>query len=358
VTTGLHTPSGKMRSAVWQGIRSISITEVDVPNPGPRDVVVDIAACGICGSDVHRYAEGAWAAAGMPMGHEFSGTVSAVGAEVEGLAVGDRVAVNPAAPCGVCAQCAAGRTNLCADNSASARGGLSDKVLVRNAAAGERLFVMPSGMHFEEGAFLEPLSVAVRAVRQVGAQVPGPVVVAGLGTIGQCVLRVLVAHGVPAVLGVDISEPRLRAAAEAGADVFDARTGDLVEHVLDKWGTTASPYQPGAGAVGTVFECSGAPSMIDAALRVCRAGGTISLAGLTSETPRVDVNTVVQKELRLLGSFAYTAADAQEAFGLLRDGRVSVLPLISHRVPLSQVASAFEAQHDVAGSIKVVVVPD
>ena len=121
VTTELHTPADKMRSAVWQGIRSISLTEVDVPDPGPRDVVVDIAACGICGSDVHRYAEGAWAAAGMPMGHEFSGTVSAVGAEVDGLAVGDRVAVNPAAPCGVCARPT--RTNLCADNSASALGG-------------------------------------------------------------------------------------------------------------------------------------------------------------------------------------------------------------------------------------------
>lgn len=230
-------------------------------------------------------------------------------------------------------------------------------MLVRNAVAGERLFVLPDGMRFEEGAFLEPLSVAVRAVRQVGPEVAGPVVVTGLGTIGQCVLRVLLAYGVPSVLGVDVSGPRLRVAADAGADVFDARTGDLVEHVLDRWGTTASPYQPGAGAVGTVFECSGAVSMIDAAVRVCRAGAAISLAGLTSSTPQVDVNTVVQKELRLLGSFAYTAADAQEAFALLRDGRVQVLPLISHRVPLAEVASAFEAQHDVAGSIKVVVVP-
>ena len=347
-----------MRAAVWQGIRSIALTEVEAPDPGPRDVVLDIAACGICGSDVHSYAEGAWASAGMPMGHEFSGTVSAVGDRVQALAVGDRVAVNPAGPCGECAQCAAGRTNLCAENPHSARGGLSDKVLVRDAVAGERLFVMPEDMRFEEGAFLEPLSVAVRAVRHAGPQVAGPVVVTGLGTIGQCVLRVLLAAGVPSVLGVDVSGPRLRVAAEAGAQVFDARSGDVVQHVLDTWGTTSSPYQPGAGAVGTVFECSGAPAMIEAAVRVCRAGGTISLAGLTSRTPEVDVNTVVQKELRLLGSFAYTAADSQEAFALLRDRRVDVLPLISHRVPLSRVAEAFEAQHDVAGSIKVVVVPD
>lgn len=110
-----------MRSAVWQGIRSIALTDVDPPTPGPRDVVLDVAACGICGSDVHRYAEGAWAAVGMPMGHEFAGTVSAVGSDVVGLALGDRVAVNPAGPCGSCVQCTAGRTNLCAENR-TARG--------------------------------------------------------------------------------------------------------------------------------------------------------------------------------------------------------------------------------------------
>lgn len=346
-----------MRSTRWQGIRSIGLVEVDAPDPGPHDVVLDVGACGICGSDVHAYAEGAWITEGSPMGHEFAGTLSRVGADVAGLAVGDRVAVNPMGPCGSCPQCTAGRTNLCRDLAGSARGGLSDQVLVPRAAVHERLFPMPVGMSFEEGAFLEPLSVAVRAVRQAAPDLGRPIVVAGLGSIGQCVLRVLRAYGAEQVLGIDVSPPRLAVAAGTGADVLDARAEDPRTHLLDRWGTSVSPYQQG-GEVGTFFECSGALPMLAIAPEVTRAAGTISLAGLTSTTPPVDMNTVVQKELRVLGSFAYTAADSAEAFRLLASGHVPVRELVSHRVPLSRVAEAFETQHAVDGSVKVVVVPD
>ncbi|MHA6627233.1 zinc-dependent alcohol dehydrogenase [Pseudonocardia sichuanensis] len=345
-----------MRSAVWQGVGAVGLVEVPHPEPGPRDVVLDVAACGICGSDVHAYAEGAWISHGAPMGHEFAGTVRATGAEVTGLAVGDRVAVNPMGPCRTCPQCAAGRTNLCRDMRSSARGGLSDAVLVPDAVVGERLFRMPESMTFEEGAFLEPLSVAVRAVRHAAPDLSAPLVVAGLGTIGQCVLRVLLAYGATDVLGVDVSPARLAAAAATGAPVLDARDGDLRDALLERWGTSVSPYQQG-GNVAALFECSGALPVLAAATTVTRAGGTIALAGLTSSTPPVDVNTVVQKELRLLGSFAYTASDAREAFRLLAEGLVEVAPLVSHRVPLARVGEAFATQHAVDGSVKVVVLP-
>jgi threonine dehydrogenase-like Zn-dependent dehydrogenase len=346
-----------MRSARWEGIRSIGLAEVDDPAPGPHDIVLDVGACGICGSDVHAYAEGAWISEGAPMGHEFAGTVREVGAEVVGLAYGDRVAVNPMGPCGTCPQCAAGRTNLCRAAVNSARGGLSDQVLVPHARVHERLFPMPDAMTFEEGAFLEPLSVAVRAVRQAAPDLTAPIVVAGLGSIGQCVVRVLRAYGATDVLGVDVSPPRLAVAATAGADVLDARAEDARTHIIDRWGTSVSPYQQG-GNVGTWFECSGAPAMLAIATEATRASGTLSLAGLTSRTPEVDVNTVVQKELRLLGSFAYTAPDSAEAFRLLAEGHASVRELVSHRVPLSRVTEAFEAQHAVDGSVKVIVIPE
>jgi threonine dehydrogenase-like Zn-dependent dehydrogenase len=346
-----------MRSTRWQGIGSVALTEVDAPVPGPCDVVLDVGACGICGSDVHAYAEGAWISPGAPMGHEFAGTVSAAGSAVEGLAVGDRVAVNPMGPCGACPQCAVGRTNLCRDLSGSARGGLSDQVLVPNAAVDRRLFRMPDTMAFEEGAFLEPLSVAVRAVRTADPDLDAPILVTGLGSIGQCVLRVLQAYGARDVLGVDVSRPRLDVAAATGAAVLDARAENARAHVLDRWGTSVSPYQQG-GNVGTVFECSGALPIIEMVTELTRAGGTISVAGLTSRTPPVDLNTVVQKELRVIGSFAYTAPDSVEAFRLLADGHVPVGPLVSHRIPLSRVGEAFDTQQTVEGSVKVVVIPD
>lgn len=347
-----------MRSARWQGIRSIALVDVPSPEPGERDVVLDIGACGICGSDVHAYAEGAWISEGAPMGHEFAGTVRAVGSGIRDLAVGDRVAVNPMGPCGACAQCSAGRTNLCAAPVHSASGGLADQVLVPDAESGARLFRMPDTMTFEEGAFLEPLSVAVRAVRTADPDLDAPIVVSGLGSIGQCVLRVLQAYGAREVLGIDVSPARLRVAAATGAPVLDARATDPREHVLARWGRSDSPYQPGSGNVATFFECSGAPAMLALATAATRAGGTVSVAGLTSTTPPVDVNTVVQKELRVLGSFAYTGPDATEAFRLLSEGRVRVAPLVSHRVPLSRVADAFATQHAVDGSVKVVVLPD
>ncbi|MBB3082431.1 zinc-dependent alcohol dehydrogenase [Geodermatophilus sabuli] len=344
-----------MRSARWKGIRTISLDEVDDPRPGPADVVLDVQACGICGSDVHAYAEGAWITEGAPMGHEFAGTASEVGAEVAGIAVGDRVAVIPMGPCGTCPQCSVGHVNLCADLSNSARGGLSDRVLVPRAALGRQLYRMPDSLAFEEGAFLEPLSVATRAIRSAAPDLQGPILVTGLGSIGQCVLRVLQAYGATDVLGVDVSPPRLAVAAATGAAVLDARSEDLRQHVLDRWGTTVSPYQRG-GNVGTVFECSGALSVLDVLPELTAPAGTISIAGLTSETPRLDLNTVAQKELRLLGSFAYTPPDSAEAFRLLAEGEVQVAPLVSHRVPLSRVDEAFEAQHAVDGSVKVVVV--
>jgi 2-desacetyl-2-hydroxyethyl bacteriochlorophyllide A dehydrogenase len=348
-----------VRAALWRGIGSVGLDEVPDPEPGPADLVIDVGACGICGSDVHAFAEGAWISEGSRMGHEFAGTVRAVGAGVVGIGVGDRVAVNPMGPCGGCPQCAAGNTNLCAQPVHGAGGGLADRVLVPRAELGRRVFRLPDGMSLEEGAFLEPLSVAVRAVRAAAPAPDEPVLVTGLGSIGQCALRVLLAHGATDVVGIDVSPPRLAAGAAAGATVLDARDGldALRAQLRERWGSSTSPYQPGSGNASTVVECSGALPMLELATAVTRAAGTIVLAGLTSRTPPVDVNTVVQKELRLRGSFAYTADDAAEAFRLLAEGRVRVADLVTHRVPLARVAEAFTTQHAVDGSIKVMVVP-
>lgn len=347
-----------MRSTRWQAIGSVGLVDTPPPQAGPHDVVLDVGACGICGSDVHAFAEGAWISAGDPMGHEFAGTVSAVGEQVSTFAVGDRVAVNPMGPCGSCAQCAGGSSNLCANPAHSSFGGLGDQVLVAHAESGARLFRLPDAMSFEEGAFLEPLSVAVRAVRSAGPDLAAPVVVAGLGSIGQCVVRVLRAYGASDVLGIDVSTPRLRVAADTGIDVLDARDHDVVAAVVDRWGTSDSPYQPGSGNVATFFECSGAQPMITVAIAVTRAGGTVALTGLSGKRPFADLDTVVQKELRLRGTFAYTGDDATEAFRLLVDKQVEVAPLVSHRIPLSRVDEAFATQHATDGSVKVVVLPD
>jgi 2-desacetyl-2-hydroxyethyl bacteriochlorophyllide A dehydrogenase len=345
-----------LRVATWEAIRTIQLREIAEPKPGPADVVVDIRACGICGSDVHSYTAGVWIAPGTPLGHEYAGVVSDVGVEVTGVVRGDRVAVNPAAPCGACRRCRAGEGNLCSHLDGSV-GGFGDKVLVSDAVVGDRLFILPDSLSFEEAAFLEPLSVAYRAVDRARPEVSEPAIVFGLGTIGQCVVQILKALGVADVIAVDTSPVRRAAALAAGADeVIDPIDEDVYESLTTSRGRTSSAFHE-AGAIGSVFECSGAISVIPTALRVARAGAPVSLVALSARPAQIDLDTVVQKELRLLGSFAYTALDCSNAFALLARGRLPVAPLISHRFALADITEAFEAQLQTAASIKVMVNP-
>lgn len=341
--------------ATWQGRRTIQLNDRSDSPLGCHDVLVEVRACGICGSDVHRYLEGVWVTPGMPLGHEFAGVVTQVGEEVTGLRPGDRVAVNPAVPCRECPACLEGSSNRC-ETRVMAQGGLGEHVLVPSAAAGEQLFVMPDTMSFEAGAFVEPLSVAVRAVRELRPDLAAPVAVLGLGTVGQCVLQVLRAYGARSLVAADLSASRREAATASGAAVLDAAK-DLRGEIINRWGQTRSPYQV-AGPLAAAFECSGAEPMVDLAVEMTRAGGGVAFLGLVRERPRVDLNAVVQKELRLRGSFAYTADDAREAFRLLSEGHVDVTGLVSHRFPLSAVGEAFETQRRADRSVKVLVVPD
>ena len=318
--------------------------------------MVEIGSCGICGSDIHAYVEGAWIAAGQRMGHEYAGTVSSVGSEVTGLSVGDRVAVNPMVSCGECARCREGLFNVCGQPT-GAGGGFADRVVISGATVGNQLFVLPDDLSFSAAAFLEPLSVAARAVRMAAPPLNEPILVFGLGTIGQCVLQVLLAYGAGDVIVVDPSEVRREAARAAGAhEVIDPTTTDVLAALLESRGRLTSLYQV-SGAIGAVFETSGAVTVLPVALELARAGAAISLIGLAGRNAEVDLNYAVQKELRLLGSFAYAPQDAQEAFRLLSARKVHVEPLVSHTFALADIAEAFETQRDPSRSIKVMVTP-
>ena len=352
--TAVHT--NRARVVTWEGIETLAVSEVDAPEAGDTDIIIDVGACGICGSDVHSYVEGAWIAAGVRMGHEFAGTVRALGSAVDGLVVGDRVAVNPAVPCQQCARCREGLFNLCGAMR-GASGGFADQVTLSGARVGSQVFLLPDSMSFATAAFLEPLSVATRAVRMAAPPLDAPILVLGLGTIAQCVLQVLLAHGATDVIAVDVSERRREVARAAGAhEVIDPMADDLLATLLDSRGTLNSPYQV-SGAIGAVFECSGSVAVLPAALELARAGAPISLIALASRHAELDLNMAVQKELRLLGSFAYTPQDCQQAFQLLASSRVDVAGLVSHTYPLRDITAAFETQRNAAESVKVMITP-
>jgi 2-desacetyl-2-hydroxyethyl bacteriochlorophyllide A dehydrogenase len=343
-----------MKAAVFKGIKDVQVEDVPAPEAGPQDVVVEVSACGICGSDLHTFLHGSFVEPGQIMGHEFAGRVVEAGADVQGLAVGDRVTAVPIVPCGRCARCAEGRYNLCAvawttGIAYGKPGAFAERLRIPRPIPGENVFKLDDDVSDEAGATVEPLAVGVHAVKLAGSVEGATALVLGLGTIGQQVVQVLRAHGAKRVIGMDLSQLRLEAARELGAEAIDGAAG---------------PEQALAGALGedeeidVVFECSGVPALATAALDAVRAGGTIVVLALYDEPVTFNPTALVQKELRLQGSIAYTSEDFVEAIELLRSGAARADTLITQRERLDDIAGAFAVQLEKDRSLKVLVTPN
>ena len=343
-----------MKAAVFKGIEDVQVEDVPEPEAGPEDVVVQVSACGICGSDLHTFLHGSFVEPGQVMGHEFAGRVVAAGEDVQGLAVGDRVTAVPIVPCGECARCAEGRYNLCAvawtTGIAYGRpGAFAERVRIPGSVPGENVFKLADEVDDEAGATVEPLAVGVHAVRLAGSVEGATALVLGLGTIGQQIVQVLRAHGAKRVIGMDLSQLRLDAARELGADAVDGSAG---------------PEQALAGAlsegeeIDIVFECSGVPALATAALDAVRGGGQIVVLALYDDPVTFNPTALVQKELRLQGSIAYTSEDFAEAIDLLRRGAARADTLITHRERLDDIGEAFRVQLSKDQSLKVLVTPN
>lgn len=343
-----------MKAAVFKGIEDVQVEDVEEPEAGPHDVVVEVSACGICGSDLHTYLHGSFVEPGQVMGHEFSGRVVAAGEDVAGLAVGDRVTAVPIVPCGNCPRCAEGRYNLCAQawttGIAYGRpGAFAERVRIPGSVPGENVFKLSDEIDDEAGATVEPLAVGVHAVRLAGSVEGATALVLGLGTIGQQVVQVLRAHGARRVIGMDLSQLRLAAARELGADAVDGSPG--AEAAL------AAALSEGE-EIDLVFECSGVPALATAALDAVRAGGQIVVLALYDDPVTFNPTALVQKELRLQGSIAYTSEDFAEAIELLRRGAARADALITQRERLDDIGEAFRVQLSKDRSLKVLVTPN
>ncbi len=343
-----------MRAAVFKGIESIEVEDIPDPDAGPDDVVVKVHACGICGSDLHTYLHGAFVQPGQVMGHEFVGDVVHVGASVEGIAVGDRVTASPIVPCMECARCKEGRYNLCgvawATGIAYGRpGAFAEFVKIPTPVVGSNVFLLGPEVTDAGGALVEPLAVGVHAVRLAGPVKGATALVLGLGTIGLQVVQALRAHGAGRIIGIDLSAARIEAAAAVGAEAFDGSDG--VANVL-------SAVLAEDEEIDVVFECTGVASVALAALDAVRAGGTIVVLALYDDPVSFNPTVLVQKEIRMQGSIAYTSDDFGEAVALIARGAVQSAPLITQREPLDAVADAFAIQLQKDRSLKVLIMPN
>lgn len=342
-----------MKAAVFKGVEDLRVEDVPEPQPGPDDVVVAVKAVGVCGSDLHTYLHGSFVQPGQIMGHEFAGEVVAAGDAVEGVAVGDRLTASPLVPCHDCPRCAEGRYNLCAaawtQGLAYGRpGAFAERLMIPRPVPGQNVFPLSDDISDEAGALVEPLAVGVHAVKLAGAVEGATALVLGLGTIGLQVVQALRARGAGRVIGIDLSPLRLEAAGKLGAEAVDGSAG--IDDAL------AGPLASG-DEIDLVFECSGVPALANAAIERVRAGGTIVVLALFDDPVTFDPTVLVQKEIRLQGSIAYTGEDFAEAVEMIRRGQAQSDPLITHRESLDDVMDAFGVQLDKDRSIKVLMTP-
>jgi (R,R)-butanediol dehydrogenase / meso-butanediol dehydrogenase / diacetyl reductase len=345
-----------MLAGVFRGAGRMPVEEVPDPVAGPRDVVLDVRACGVCGSDLHSFRSGAHARDGQIMGHEFAGAVLDVGREVDGIAVGDRLTSLPIQPCGRCRRCLGGAPHLCEvwttrSIAFGLPGAFAERLRIPDAVLGGNVHRLPDNAEFTDGALIEPTAVAAHAVRQAQARPGEPAVVLGLGTIGLQVAQILLAAGAAPVIGVDLSPLRREIGARLGITTVDGAGGTAALR-------TALHQHLGEREVPLMVEASGAAPLVATAVELVRPRGTIVLVALYHRLTEFDAMAAVQREITLRGSANVTPEDFRDAISLLGHGRVRMQPLITHRLPLEEVEQAFRTQADAEASVKVMVTQD
>lgn len=334
--------------------KQMQYTDVDEPEVGDEDVLVQVEACGICGSDIHGY-DGSTGRRIPPliMGHEAAGIVVASGAGVTDMPEGTRVTFDSMVSCGRCNFCRGGHQNLCDHRMVL---GVSCGEYRRHGAFAQRISVprrivypLPDSLPFEHAALVEAVSVAVHAAAVTPIQLGDTAVVVGAGMIGLLTLQAAKAAGATRIIAVDLNDKRLAAAQELGAT--DVLRGDQV-NVPE----AIHSMTQGRGA-DVAFEVVGATPTVKTAIESVRKGGSVTLVGNVSPTIELPLQSVVTREIRLQGTCGCNG-EYPQCIDLMARGVINVAPLITAKISLADGPEWFERLH--AGDpdqMKVVVCP-
>jgi 2-desacetyl-2-hydroxyethyl bacteriochlorophyllide A dehydrogenase len=315
--------------AVWHGGADLRIERMPVRSPGPQEVLVEVALCGVCGTDIHIL-DGEFPMYNPPrvLGHEFSGTVRGVGSLVTSVAVGDRVAVEPSVPCGACFFCQESLPYMCAQRT-SFHGGFGEYTVGPAAA----MFPLPAGVSLEAAALSEPLSCCLHTINRAALRQGDRVAIVGAGVIGLLLVQLARRAGASRILVSDPAAHRREHALRLGADVaVDPTATDVVAAGRDMTGGIGVDVALEAvGSVQTVRDCIALP----------RRGGTAVVMGVASPTAEVALKPyeLFDRELTIRGSFirAYEFRRTIELLPLLE-----LEPLISDVFPLSRAMDALD----------------
>lgn len=301
-----------MPAAVYRSPGNLEVAGHPVPTVGPNDVLVEIDYCGVCGSDLHMVIEG-WGTPDTIEGHEYVGTVVAVGEQVTRWQAGDRVVGGASVRCGRCEHCLAGRPSLCLERATPGLNPFQGAFARYKRDDEAELVALPEGMSPRAAALTEPLAVALHAITRSGVDHGQRALVFGAGPIGALLIAALRAKGIERVGVVEPNSTRRDLAVAVGAT--DAYTPDElpVFDQADPGGISADPFD-------VVFECSGKRIAMEAGLCQLKRGGTLVLVGAGIERPRFDPNRILMNELNVTGSFVYDEGGFGHALDLLATG--------------------------------------
>ncbi|NQU42509.1 galactitol-1-phosphate 5-dehydrogenase [bacterium] len=343
-----------MKALVLPEYNRFAIQGVPQPEPGPGEVLIRVEACGICGSDVHGM-DGSTGRRQPPviMGHEAAGVIEEVGSDTIDWRPGDRVTFDSTVYCGACWFCRRGQVNLCDNRRVlgvscddyRCDGAFAEYVVVPQHI----LYRLPDGLSFERAAMVEGLSIAVHAAERARPRLGDTAVVVGAGMIGLLVVQVLRNAGCGQIIAVDLDLARLELARKLGANHgLKADETDVAREVRDMTG--------GRGA-DLAFEVVGATAPVHTALDCLRKGGTLGLVGNVSQRIDLPLQSVVTREITLLGSCA-SAGEYPVCLNLLAREAVQVDPLISAIAPLEEGPDWFKRLYDrEPGLMKVILKP-
>lgn len=336
-----------IKQAIMVNPGQIEFKQIEKPKPGLGEVLLKIQRIGVCGSDVHVFhGKHPYTPYPVVQGHEFSATVVELGPDVTEIPLGSKVTSMPQIVCGKCAPCKRGDYHICDELKVEGfqAPGCGQEYWVASAT---KIILLPDNFSFEQGALVEPVSVAVHSVKRAGDIAGKNVAVLGAGPIGNLVAQVAQAYGAY-VLITEISEFRLQKAQNCGiANISNAQEESLEEasrRVFDEKGFEIA------------FECVGVEATMTAAIETIEKGGTIIVVGVFGEKPRVNLGLVQDRELNLRGTLMYTKDDYLEAVRLIGEGGLCIEPLVTQHFDFVEYHHAYEfIDHEGDNTMKVMI---
>lgn len=312
---------------------NIKYQEVPVPEVKSNEIKVKMKCIGVCGSDIHvNHGKHPFTKYPVVQGHEVSAEVVEIGNQVSNVQVGDKVTIQPQVVCGECYPCTHGMYNDCEELKVMGfqTTGMASEYFVVDS---KKALKLPDNISWEHGAMIEPLAVAVHAVRRIGDMTGKKILVLGGGPIGNLVAQTVKSMGAESVLLSELSQYRLETAKKCGINTVNVKSEDLLEAIVKNFGTDRADY---------IFECVGVNATMNQAIEYARKGSTIVVVGVFADLGAINMAYIQDHELSLVGSAMYRVEDYVKAIELVEKGKIELEALITNRLKFNEYEKAYK----------------